>query len=33
MSENKVSLGGILTVAGTYIAFAIGSGFATGRCV
>lgn len=31
MSGNKVSLGGILTVAGTYIAFAIGSGFATGQ--
>lgn len=31
MSENKVTFGSVLTVAGTYIAFAIGSGFATGQ--
>lgn len=31
MSRNKVNFSGVLTVAGTYIAFAIGSGFATGQ--
>lgn len=31
MEKKKVTLGSVLTVAGTYLAFAIGSGFATGQ--
>ncbi len=31
MEKKKSSMGSVLTVAGTYIAFAIGSGFATGQ--
>lgn len=31
MDSKKLTLGSVLTVAGTYLAFAIGSGFATGQ--
>ena len=31
METKKLTFGSVLTVAGTYLAFAIGSGFATGQ--